>query len=122
MARKKYWLGSTGPFFYDDEKVRSDGTPHGIQFEDAPVIGGDKAATQSEVATNAGVQRINDMEEDYVSISAQSPLTVTANSGLVNVSVSGYDGTITVPSANTGMVYDLTFIEGVLQTVVERAI
>jgi len=29
MARKKYWIGSTGPFYYDDDKSVND--PEGIE-------------------------------------------------------------------------------------------
>lgn len=122
MARKKFWLGSQGPFFYDTEKVRADGTFHGIRFEEPPMVGDDTAAVYSDVIANAGTQVINGMLDQSINISAQTPLTITSGEGLITVSSSGFSGGITIPSANTGMVYDLVYIKGVLQTVVERAV
>lgn len=120
MARRKYWLGSSGPFYYDDEKTRSDGSSHGIEFEEPPKIGASLAATSDDVITNAGTQIINGMADQEIVISSLTPLTVTAVDGFITISISGYTGTFTVPSSNTGMVFDLTYSEGVLQTVVER--
>jgi hypothetical protein len=122
MARKKFWLGSQGPFFYDTEKVRQDGTFHGIQFEEPPIIGGDTAATNSDVLANAGTQIINGMVDQGITITAISPLTVTSVDGVITISTSGFTGSFSVSSANVGMVLDLTYLEGVLQTIVERAI
>lgn len=122
MARRKYWLGSQGPFFYDDEKTFVDGTPQGIRFEEVPTVNEKSLATDSDVIDNAGVQRINGIEAEEITISALSPLTVSKNTEADNiiVSCSGYDGTITIPSTHSSMVYDLAFFRGVLQTVVER--
>lgn len=86
MARKKFWLGSVGPLFYDPDKTRADGSPHAVEFEEAPVIGDSTAATES----------------------------------YVDGAISGYAGTVTLPSTNPGKVFDLSFFKGLLITATER--
>lgn len=36
MAQKKFWLGSRGPYFFDDANQFSDGTNHGLKCEKVP--------------------------------------------------------------------------------------
>lgn len=59
MARKKYWIGSTGPFFYDDEQPVND--PDGIESISQSGIVAPSVKVQNAPVTEYDVVRRGDV-------------------------------------------------------------
>ena len=71
MARKRYWIGSTGPFFYDDAAVIKD--PQGIRTEVQQGIFCEGKGTFLEAPVeDEDAVRLIDLGVSFVDLEAQS--------------------------------------------------
>lgn len=100
MARKKYYIGSRGPFFYEDTSQFQDGTFHQIYSEGpiragAPISGSDVLRLDD----IGGAGGIASSAEEYITMSNTSGLTkerkLTQGAG-IRITDGGENSTVTI--------------------------